>query len=107
MIANQLFDLALKREKGFIIEPVYINFNPRVSLVKQGLKLLAGLGVLLLIKVYVKALLPEALWSDFFRYYLMGIWVTIIAPFLFKVFIDKYGYKVSSGSSLQKGYSHS
>lgn len=74
---------------GFLIEPVFINFNTNASFWKQVVKLFFGLGILLLLKTYLKVILPEALWSDFLRYFIMGIWVTLIAPYLFKTILGK------------------
>jgi membrane-associated phospholipid phosphatase len=69
---------------GYFIEPRYINFSPQASLGKQIIKYLFGMAVLLAIEFIGKRLLPALLICDFFRYLLMGVWVTIIAPYLFK-----------------------
>jgi membrane-associated phospholipid phosphatase len=69
---------------GYFIEPRYINFSPRVPFGKQIVKYLSGMTVLFVIDLYGKKLLPDFLICDLFRYMLMGVWVTIIAPYLFK-----------------------
>lgn len=69
---------------GYFIEPRYINFSPQASLGKQIIKYLLGMTVLLSIEFLGKKLLPALLICDFFCYLLMGVWVTIIAPYLFK-----------------------
>lgn len=69
---------------GYFVEPRYINFSPRTTLGKQIVKYFSGMAVLLAIELYGKKLLPDFLFCDLFRYLLMGVWVTIIAPYLFK-----------------------
>ena len=69
---------------GYFIEPHYINFSPQASLGKQIIKYLFGMTVLLAIEFIGKKLLPAYLICDLFRYLLMSVWVTIIAPYLFK-----------------------
>lgn len=68
---------------GYMIEFKYIRFNVKGSIVRQTIKMIIGMAGLLVIKIFVKALLPEALFSDFLRYGLMGLWMTVIAPLLF------------------------
>ncbi|HHT56333.1 hypothetical protein [Herbinix luporum] len=36
------------------------------------------------IKVYFKKLLPLNIYSDFLRYALMGIWMTVISPIIYR-----------------------
>ncbi|HLV10719.1 MAG TPA: phosphatase PAP2 family protein [Halanaerobiales bacterium] len=74
---------------GFLVEPVYIRYKSDGALWQQGIKLIVGLAVLLFLQSFLKNLLPEAPGADLLRYYLMGIWVTIIAPFLFKYFFNR------------------
>jgi hypothetical protein len=62
----------------------YINFEVKVEFWKQALKFIIGIGIVLAIKTFVKMLLPETMLSDFFRYLLMGLWVTVGAPYIFK-----------------------
>lgn len=76
---------------GYLIEPKYIKFEVKAGLIAQALKLIIGISVMMGIRILVKPLLPEAILSDFFRYFLMGIWVTIGAPFIFvKLFGGAY-----------------
>ena len=72
---------------GYLIESKYIKFETKSSMVKQIIKLVVGLGILVLIKVGVKVILPQLMICDFFRYMLMGLWVTVGAPYLFKRFL--------------------
>jgi membrane-associated phospholipid phosphatase len=69
---------------GYIIESRYIRFETRARLWQQIIKFVAGLGVLLAIQTLLKPVLPDALASDLIRYFLMGLWVTVGAPWVFK-----------------------
>jgi hypothetical protein len=64
---------------GYWIESKYINYNIKGSLGKQVIKFIIGLIGLLIIKVLVS--------KSFLGYFLMSIWVTALAPYLFKVII--------------------
>ena len=70
---------------GYLIETRYINFQPKTVFWKQLIKLAAGFGGLFGIRFGLKFLLPPVIFSDFCRYFLMGIWLTVIAPWLFKM----------------------
>lgn len=85
---------------GYVIEPKYIKYDVRASLPIQALKLVIGIGVLMLIRIFLNTLLlnligvsAEAADSnptlpvmicDFFRYLAIGLWVTVLAPLIFK-----------------------
>jgi len=75
---------------GFLIGTLYadtrIRFNPKGSIAAGIIKTVAGLSSLLAIKAGLKVLLPPAELSDFIRYCIMGIWVTVIAPYVFSRF---------------------
>jgi membrane-associated phospholipid phosphatase len=60
-----------------------IPFFPRNSILPTLLKLIIGFAGLFLIKEGVKLLLPKILIAGFFRYWLMGFWITFIAPLIF------------------------
>lgn len=74
---------------GYIIEFRYIHYNVRAALIEQAVKLAVGLAGLLAIKTFGKVLLPQALFSDFIRYALMGLWMTTVAPLLFRFIFRK------------------
>lgn len=74
---------------GYLIETKYIDFQVKTVLWKQIIKYFLGIAVLLGIKVLLKPLLPEVMISDFIRYFLMGAWVTIVAPVIFKYVLCK------------------
>jgi membrane-associated phospholipid phosphatase len=71
---------------GYLVEDKYIRFQEHNVLWKQLLKLAIGLAGIVVIKSFLKKLLPEILLSDFIRYFLIGIWTTIAAPMIFKYF---------------------
>lgn len=68
---------------GFIAELKYINFNEKVSPHKQLIKFIIGIGILLVIKSGLKSLFPHGLLFEYIRYFIMGIWITFIAPLLY------------------------
>lgn len=68
---------------GLIIEPSYIRFKVRLALWKQVIKYTFGIVVLLGLEVYIKTLLPYTPLAVFLGYFLMGIWITTVAPFVF------------------------
>lgn len=68
---------------GYLIEPKYIKFETKASLPGQILKLAVGLAVLFGLKEFLKPLLPESIYSDFARYFILGLWVTVFAPWVF------------------------
>jgi membrane-associated phospholipid phosphatase len=68
---------------GYIIEDKYIKFTTKAESLKQVIKLLIGIAGALLLKVGLKGVLPIALLSDFIRYFAIGIWITVICPWLF------------------------
>jgi len=80
----KLVGMALGFYTGYIVEPRYINYQVKSSLGNQILKVVIGLSVLLSIRILVKLILPVSIMSDFIRYFLLGIWATIGAPFVFK-----------------------
>ncbi len=69
---------------GYIIEDKYINYVPKAIWWKQIIKLVIGLFGLILIKECLKILLPLNIYSDFLRYAILGIWMTVICPIIFR-----------------------
>jgi len=68
---------------GYILEKGRVDFVPRNKLIPTITKLIIGFSGLFLIKSGVKALLPHMAAVDYFRYWLIGIWITFFAPYLF------------------------
>ena len=71
---------------GYIIEPKYIKYDVKAKFLFQILKLVFGAAVLMGIRILLKAVLPQSIISDFFRYFAMGLWVTVGAPYVFTKF---------------------
>lgn len=69
---------------GYLFEPRFIRYQVAAPFLKQILKCAIGITGLLAIRLIFKKILPDILFSDFLRYSLMSIWVTILAPILFK-----------------------
>ena len=69
---------------GYIIEDKYIKYVTKAIWWKQINKFVIGFFGLILIKVYFKKLLPLNIYSDFLRYALMGIWMTVISPIIYR-----------------------
>lgn len=90
---------------GYIIEPKYIKYRVNASIPIQIIKVVIGLGVAIAIRTFVKTLLLNltgipadladseynltVMICDFFRYLLLGIWVTVLAPLIFKKLFDR------------------
>jgi hypothetical protein len=70
---------------GYLIEPRFINFKERTSLPIQVLKVAFGMGTLYILRLVMKSTLPELLITDHLGHLVMLVWVTIIAPLVFKL----------------------
>ena len=78
---------------GYIFESKYIEYDVRNTMIKQIIKLVFGLGVLMILKGSLKEILPVNIFSDFFRYFVIGLWITVGAPSMFKRFIGQVAIK--------------
>ncbi|MBB2184465.1 phosphatase PAP2 family protein [Lachnospiraceae bacterium MD1] len=70
---------------GYLIEDKYIHYVTKAVWWKQLIKLVVGLLGIILIRVYIKMLLPLSIYSDFFRYALMGLWMTLLSPIVYRI----------------------
>ncbi len=68
---------------GLLLEAGHVDFNPKNGYFPHAAKILIGFTGIVLIKAGIKPLLPEIPASDYFRYWLIGIWVTLFAPYIF------------------------
>ncbi len=68
---------------GLILADKRIAFNPRTGPVPAVLKFALGAVGLIAIKSGIKIILPEVEMADFFRYWLLGFWITFVAPLIF------------------------
>jgi undecaprenyl-diphosphatase len=87
---------------GYPLERRYIGFKEKTSWFIAFIKLAFGLGIALAIRIGLKEVFELGLYSnnfennptlgdqmlDFLRYFLIAIWMTLGAPFIFKKFIQ-------------------
>ncbi|MBU3145723.1 phosphatase PAP2 family protein [Clostridium sp. CF012] len=71
---------------GYILESKYVHYDVRNTKAAQLIKLLFGLTILITLKNTLKVILPINMFSDFFRYFVIGLWITVGAPSIFKKF---------------------
>lgn len=76
---------------GYMIETEYINYKVKGKLWQQIIKYLFGINILFLLRSNLITLLPEKLISEFIIYFLLGIWVIVIAPLIFKTVFKENG----------------
>lgn len=69
---------------GYYIEKVYVGHDVNTSLLNKVLKVLIALIVILAIKEGFKLFISDTLWGDFIRYFIIGLWASLGAPWVFK-----------------------
>jgi len=69
---------------GFITEHKYINFEVKSSRLYQIIKYVIGITIVLLLKSYLKSILPEGNISNYIRYFIIGLWITLFYPIIIK-----------------------
>ncbi len=73
-----------------------IEFNPRNRIIIQAAKVVIGIAGVAAIRFGLKAVLPDLPISGFFRYWLVGAWVSIGAPYIFSRFSTLKGEEQAS-----------
>ena len=68
---------------GLLLERQTVRFNPRGELWKQVVKLIAGLAVVIGLRLAIKPLLPPGDVFTLIRYAIMGLWIGAGAPWVF------------------------
>lgn len=68
---------------GYTVESSLIRFSEQAPFLKQAVKFILGLAVVLMLKEGLKQLFPVDPAFDFLRYLLMGLWITVGAPLVF------------------------
>ncbi len=68
-----------------------IVFTPRARLPWQAAKAFIGIAVIAVLRLGLKAVLPETLLAGFARYWVIGIWCSFGAPWLFARFAAMRG----------------
>ena len=69
---------------GYLIERRYIKYQVRAGLGLQVCQVALGLTGLVLVTLFLKKALSDTALCDLLRYFMMGFWVTVFAPLLFK-----------------------
>lgn len=69
---------------GATFEKRYIDFNPKAKLYIQVIKIIIALSVALIIRIGLKEILPVADFFTYIRYFVMGLWLTFLMPFIIK-----------------------
>lgn len=70
---------------GYLIERRYIKYQVQTGFGRQICKVVLGLAGLVLVTILLKQALPETAFSDLLRYFMMGFWMTVLEPLLFKI----------------------
>lgn len=68
---------------GYLLDAAYIRYEVQGSVWQRTVNYLIGMGVLLTLKTLSKEALGISLPVDFLRYFVIGIWITVLAPLLF------------------------
>lgn len=68
---------------GISFEITRVRFVEKTIWWKQVLKLVLGLAIALALRTLLKEILPDALWADFLRYAIIGVWLAVGAPLVF------------------------
>ncbi|MFP4661849.1 MAG: phosphatase PAP2 family protein, partial [Halanaerobiales bacterium] len=76
---------------GYIVEKRYIKYSVKSAIGFQILKVIVGFTIMIFIKEGLKVLLPDTIWSEFFRYFVMGCWLIIGSTKIYKTFIPQKG----------------
>lgn len=71
---------------GYLTEQRFIKFEEKASLPMQVLKVSFGMAVLYALRLALKSILPEILAADYIRYLILVLWITTLAPLIFKRF---------------------
>lgn len=79
----KMFGLFTGAVLGYLGQEQYIKFCEKSNIVKQIVKVVIGLVALVAIKYYLKVLLPVGILYDYIRYFIVGINVTFIMPYVF------------------------
>jgi membrane-associated phospholipid phosphatase len=74
---------------GYFIEKRYVKLNVKDKTINQILKVILGILIALAIKEGLKFIFPDILIFDFIRYFLIGGWAALGAPYMFKYVFKK------------------
>lgn len=74
---------------GYVLDQKYIHYEAKAPLRNQVIKFVFGFAIMIVIKTLGKKLLGETMAADYIRYLLIGVWVTIVAPLLFRAILPQ------------------
>ncbi len=70
---------------ALLIQQRYVPFKVSGTVAIQIAKMIIGLAGLFVLRAGLKALLPEDIWAAWLRYALLGVWVVLGAPAVFRL----------------------
>lgn len=70
---------------GYLLEQDFLRMNLHAQVWRKAIAYIIGITGLLLIQRGLKLVFPETLLWDFIRYSCIGIWATLIAPYIFVI----------------------
>jgi membrane-associated phospholipid phosphatase len=79
---------------GVILEHEKIGFTARGSLAQSAVKIAIGFAGIVLFRYGLKAILPHGEAGDYIRFWVLGIWITFLAPYVFAL-IPRLGARES------------
>lgn len=68
---------------GYFIENRKIDFNEKAGFKQQVFKYILGVAVFLALKIIIKKVLPGGVTFSYVRYFVLGLWITLLAPTMF------------------------
>ncbi|MBA3470315.1 MAG: hypothetical protein H0T53_11805, partial [Herpetosiphonaceae bacterium] len=71
---------------ALIVQQRYVPFKVRSTVIIQIAKIGIGLAGLFVLRAALKTILPADTWAAALRYALLGVWVMLGAPALFRLF---------------------
>lgn len=61
-----------------------LNYQMKNGILKTIIRVVIGVGILILLRFGLKIIIGETLYMDIIRYFIMGIWITFFSKILFK-----------------------
>lgn len=69
---------------AYYVEPIYIDFYEKAPILGQISKFTLGILLFLIIRIVLKLIFPNFLIFTYLRYLILGLWMTLGAPIMFK-----------------------
>jgi hypothetical protein len=61
-----------------------LNYQMKNGILKTIIRVVIGVGILILLRFGLKIIIGETLYMDIIRYFIMGIWITFFSKIIFK-----------------------